>query len=314
MASAEEGSYTTFDGLELFTKTWHPSSPAKAQLVFVHGFSDHIDSYGILFPTLAEQGIEVFGFDQRGWGRSVHTAHQKGRTGPTKTVLADITGFIENLPKSDVPLFLMGHSMGGAEVLLYAATGPREVLSRIRGFIAESPFVALHPDARPWKATVVLGRLAGRLLPHMQMVNKLDPSKLSRDPDVGAAWVADPLCHDTGTLEGLAGMLDRASELDEGKVVLGDGAGEGGKTRLWIGHGTADGVCDYNATRRWYERAKVEDKEMRVYEGWYHKLHSEPGSDKVSFAQDVAKWMLERCGGVQSAGQDTTVGATRSKL
>jgi len=64
---------------------------------------------------------------------------------------------------------------------------------------------------------------------------------------------------------------------------------------LGVGHGTADQICEYQACRNWYDSTEVKDKEMRVYEGWYHKLHAEPGDDKVRFAGDVSKWILERC-------------------
>ena len=62
-----------------------------------------------------------------------------------------------------------------------------------------------------------------------------------------------------------------------------------------VGHGTADQICEYQACRNWYGSVDVKDKEMRVYEGWFHKLHAEPGDDKVRFAGDVSKWILERC-------------------
>lgn len=209
--ATSEGWLTTRDHQRLYTKTWSAAaSPARARIAVIHGFSDHSNNYEPLFPTLAQRGITVHAFDQRGWGRSIHEPKQKGLTGPTKTVMEDITDFLRSLPPAEAnePLFLVGHSMGGAEVLVYAAIGPKDVLSTIRGFMVISPFIALHPSARPWKSTVVLGRLAGRMLPHRQMVNRLDATKLCRDPDVCQAYIADPLCHDTGTLEGLAGMLD----------------------------------------------------------------------------------------------------------
>jgi acylglycerol lipase len=65
-----------------------------------------------------------------------------------------------------------------------------------------------------------------------QLTNKLDPKLISRDPEVCKGFDEDPLCHDTGTLEGLAGMLDRTSSLSSGKVVIPDSAGEGGVTRI----------------------------------------------------------------------------------
>ncbi|KAK5123336.1 hypothetical protein LTR85_002767 [Meristemomyces frigidus] len=318
--SASEDTFTTPDGHELYTKTWKPASTIKARTVLVHGFSDHCNNFEPLATLLAQQDIAVYGFDQRGWGRSVHTPAEKGRSGPTGQVMDDVTAFIKHvLAESEgtgSPLFVMGHSMGGAQVLLYAARYcPSDVVSKIRGFLVEAPFVALHPDSKPWKITVIFGRLAGKLLPHMHMVNRLDPTKLCRDPDVCKALENDPLCHDTGTLEGLAGMLDRANTLETGSVVLGEGRGEGGKTRLWVGHGTADGVCDYAACRKWYESAQVEDKEMQVYEGWYHVLHKEPGEDKVRFAQDVANWVLARCDNVGVDGQgEVDGGAERARL
>lgn len=293
------------------------------------GFSDHINIYGVLFPTLARKGIKTYAFDQRGeicafqplptamamahplhvlivdfripgWGRSVREPKQRGLTGPNQQVMADITTFIKSLPEDEgsVPIFLMGHSMGGGEVLIYASTGPKEVLSKIRGFLLESPLISLPPSIAPWKPTVVLGKLAAKALPHLRLPQKLDPYSLSRDPEVCKAWDQDPLCHDTATLECLAGLMNRSDGLNGGHIVLQEGIGEGRKTRVWFGHGTDDGACDFEACRKYVERlrGKIDDVTFRVYEGWYHKLHTEPGNDKFEFANDVATWILDRSG------------------
>ncbi len=238
---SEEGWLGTPDGLMLYTKTWTPDwtppSKPKARLVFLHGFSDHCNTYGHLYNALAQQGIKVYSFDQRGWGRSVHERFQRGLTGPNEQVMADITTFFQSLPKDEesIPLFMMGHSMGGGETIMYAANGPPEILSHIRGFLLDAPLIEMV--SKPWKATVVLGKLAGRIMPHATMMQKLDPSAMSRDPAVCNAWKDDPLCHDTGTLEGLAGLLDRSAAIAEGRTVLREGIGYGGKTSLWLGHG-----------------------------------------------------------------------------
>jgi acylglycerol lipase len=169
----------------------------------------------------------------------------------------------------------MGHSMGGAEILHYAAQGPSSLISQLRGFISSAPLIALHPATRPFRVTVFAGRLAGKILPRRQLVNKLDSQWLSRDPAQNALWEKDELCHDTGTLEGLAGMLDRGLELETGKIVLREGVCEGAKTRLLVLHGTGDHVNDFEGTRRWVERCvDVKDKELKSYEGWYHNSES----------------------------------------
>jgi acylglycerol lipase len=61
----QEGWHTTDDGCKLYTKTWTTEGPAKARLVFIHGFSDHINTYDYFFTTLAAKGIDVYSFDQR---------------------------------------------------------------------------------------------------------------------------------------------------------------------------------------------------------------------------------------------------------
>lgn len=293
--STEEGSLTLADGQKLYTKTWKTEgAPAKARLVFIHGFSDHINTYNNFFTTLASRGIEVYSFDQRGWGKTVTKRSERGHTGSTTQVLDDITAFIRTVIPSPVPLFLMGHSMGGGEVLHYAAHGPQEIRKHIRGYLLESPFVDFNAKSKPSFVTVFFGRLAGKLLPHRQLTNKLDPKLVSRDPAVCKAFDEDELCHDTGTLEGLAGLLDRTAQLSGGKVNIPDNAGEGGVTRIWIAHGDADGITDYAATKRLADALQVKDKEFKSYAGYYHRLHDEPSPDKEVFFDDVTNWILAR--------------------
>ncbi|KAI4251932.1 MAG: hypothetical protein L6R42_008178 [Xanthoria sp. 1 TBL-2021] len=301
MPPAEEGTHTCPDGTALYTKTWKPSSSALAKIVFVHGFSDHCNAYHDLFLTLALARIEVHAFDQRGWGRSVKTVSERGLTGPTSQVLDDITSILKSQLPTSVPLFLMGHSMGGAEVLHWAATGPAEIRAQVMGYICESPLVAVHEDTQPSKVVVVLGRLAAKVVPRRQLVQKIDSTYLSRDKSVCTDFENDELCHDTGTLEGLAGMLQRAEDLDSGRVPFNDPE----SCKLWVGHGTEDRVTSFKATERFMKGLNIKDKTFRIYVGHYHKLHAEPGEDKVAFARDVADWILTRSGSSETASMES---------
>ena len=181
-------------------------------------------------------------------------------------MLDDMASFIRSKLPSPAPLLLMGHSMGGQEILHFAASGPEDLRKQISGFIATSPFIRLHPGSEPNRVTVAAGRVAGRLLPTMQKVSKLDSGFMTHDDAFNKDWEADELCHDTGTLEGLAGMLNRAAELDGDKVVIQDWEG----FHLLLLHGTEDRVTHVEATKRFMERLKVKNKTLKLYEGSYH--------------------------------------------
>lgn len=185
----------------------------------------------------------------------------------------------------------MGHSMGGGEVLYYILNSSYG-LPPIRGVLAYSPLVAMHKTTRPWDITVFAGKLAAKVAPHRQIYKPLDPYLMSRDKRIADELKHDELCHDTGTLEGIAGMLDRAKWLDSQKSPINSPSYEG---PVWICHGTADQINSFAASRSFIDRLDCVDKTFMSYEGAYHKLHTEPDGVKEAFANDVAEWILKRC-------------------
>lgn len=274
-----------------------PDGPAKAKLIFIHGFSDHLGRYYNFFPTLAGCGIAVHGLDQRGWGRSVRKPAERGLTGPTARVLADMAAFITpHLPASpaDPPVFVMGHSMGGGQVLTLMCRDEYQesVVRRVRGWLLESPFISFSPEEQPSWLKVFAGRLAGRLLPHRQLKHDIAVQHLTRDPEVAKSILADELMHNTGTLEGLSGLLDRTEALAKGLVRPRPG---GAVRALWIGHGTQDKTTWFEASKKYFDQyaGEVADKEFKAYEGWYHQLHAD-GPESVQFYKDVGDWILAR--------------------
>ncbi|KIX01694.1 uncharacterized protein Z518_09420 [Rhinocladiella mackenziei CBS 650.93] len=306
MVVTTEGEFMTRDGTKLYTKSWKPESASAipAGLIFIHGFSDHINAYYNFFPTLSSFpfNIAVYAFDQRGWGRSVSKPSDSGLTGPTPVVLSDIHDFIlhvSSLPETQgLPLFLMGHSMGGGEALCYMlSTSAALTQSRcsISGLLLESPYIELDPSEQPSFLKVSAGKLAALLLPHAQLKQKLSPTYMSRDAKVRQDWVDDPLCHDTGTLEGLNGLLQRAadlSSLSHGHKVHGFSTSV--SCPIWFSHGSGDKVTSPVAAKRLYDvlQARGGDKTFQSYPDAYHKLHAEPDGMGEQYAKDVAMWIL----------------------
>ncbi|KAH6655338.1 alpha/beta hydrolase [Truncatella angustata] len=299
MVQEVEGTFQIGDA-SLYTKSWLPDNAPRAKMIMVHGFSDHMGRYYELFPTLAEAGIAVYGLDQRGWGRSVTKPAQRGLTGPTSQVTADIAAFIESQLPSDVPVFVLGHSMGGGQVLTLASDPKYEdLIKQVRGWILESPFIGFTAEEEPNFLTIFSGRLAGKLMPHFHLHRPIAADKISRDPEVVESIKQDKLMHDTGTLEGLAGLLDRTAALGKGDAKLSRNV-----KSLVLMHGDADRVCSFAKAKEWFERQNIEDGEFRVYEGFYHQLHSDPGRER--FYGEVRDWILERVQGGRKAGTEVT--------
>jgi acylglycerol lipase len=275
----------------------------KAKMIMVHGFSDHVGRYEAFLSSLAAAGIAVYGFDQRGWGRSVKKPAERGLTGPTSVVIADIAAFIKSHLPSEVPVFVLGHSMGGGQVLTLASTPEyNDLVGQIRGWILEAPFIGFTPEEEPGWLTVTSGRLAGRVMPHYHLTRVIAADKLTRDKEVQQSIRDDKLMHDIGTLEGLAGMLDRTSALSSGKARLSPRV----KSLILI-HGDGDRVCSYQKAKEWYDRQRIEDGEFRTYEGFYHQLHTDPGKER--FFEDVAAWILARSGEAGDEGKAGEVAA-----
>lgn len=337
--TSEDTFTTSTNPIQLYTKTWVPAAPSTIHVIFLHGFSDHINAYYNFFPILASPpyNITVHGFDQRGWGRSVSHKPQRGLTGGTEQVLADIRDFHAHVSRllreqysgsdseksiDDVQLFLGGHSMGGAEALTYTLTRPPQPdkgkFLPITGLILEAPHISLPPTSQPSALLLWSGRLASRFLPNMQMLQRLAPEYVSRDPAIVKQWTADPLCHDTGTLAGLAGLLDRATNLDTlslspaGSHMHRDLLDETLIGPVFWAHGTQDKICSFDASQRLFRRlteqqarensgnnqtdARPRLDEFKTYSGHYHKLHCEPDGDGERFARDVGDWILKLAG------------------
>lgn len=277
--------------MQLTDAASQPQGPIKAKLIFVHGFSDHVGRYYELFPNLASRGIQVFGWDQRGWGRSAAKPAERGLTGPTPRVIADVAAFIrDKLPSPDAPVFVMGHSMGGGQVLTLASDPQyHDLVGEVRGWLLESPFIAFTPGEEPGFLKVFFGKLASRLLPRQQLVNEIPAENLTRDRAVQQSIRDDEMMHNTGTLEGLAGMLERTDALAHGKMRLSPNV-----KSLWLGHGTEDKTTCFNASKKWFSTQSIEDGTHKPYEGAYHQLHAD--LCKEEFFKDVGDWVLERAG------------------
>src|SRR3990172_4280173 len=107
-----ETNWKTRDGLDIFARGWEPDRGPKAVVGLVHGIGEHIGRYDHVGAALTQAGYALFGFDQRGHGKSVGA---RGHTSSYEALMDDIGELLAQAEKRyPGPLrFLYGHSMGG---------------------------------------------------------------------------------------------------------------------------------------------------------------------------------------------------------
>jgi acylglycerol lipase len=268
-----EDHFDGHDGLRLFEQCWLPESEPEALVVAIHGFLEHGGRHARLAGLLNDQGYGVYAIDLRGHGRSEGA---RVFVDSFDDYLADLELFVDRVQRRHPgkPLLLFGHSMGGTIVGLFAATRQPE----IRGVAMSAPAVIVGRGVFP-----LLRRLASffsRWLPKLRIVS-MDGRSISRDPEVVAAFRADPLVfHGRFPVRTGAEILQAALRLQEEIRNV--------RIPLLILQGTGDRVVSTEGARQIHMKAGSNDKTLHLYEGLYHELLGEPEKDQVT--DDLIHW------------------------
>jgi len=281
------------DGVKLYGHRWSVDEgvPVKGILCFVHGIGEHSARYSEFASILTHYSIDCYGFDQRGHGNSPGI---RAAIPSYDQCMNDIQSLLELAQKTstsntELPLFLLGHSMGGNLVTNYAlrraslAIGPR-----LKGAIVASPWLILPPDVDPPKVVYYGAKLAKFIVPNHGQDSKLDPSLMSRDPEQVKKYIEDPLIHSRVTFQLFVSAYDAAAWALEHAGDL--------KVPMYLYHGSDDKVCYVEGSKQFAAKQKSDsdsqDFTFKVWEGGYHELHHDICREEVMNA--VADWITKR--------------------
>src|ERR671938_1569311 len=155
-----------------------PADDPRRLVVLVHGYGEHIGRYAHVAQVLVARGSTVVGPDHVGHGRS---AGEQALVESFEPIVDDLRSVVRT-ERGDLPVVMVGHSMGGLIAIRYAQRHRAD----LTGLVLSGPAVGLGPVMQQW--------LAAPELPS----DPLDATALSRDPAVGEAYVADPLVYHGG--------------------------------------------------------------------------------------------------------------------
>lgn len=310
MTNLSEFTFLSTDGrTQLHGMLWEPSDvPVRAVLQVCHGVAEYIARYDGFARSLNEQGIVVAGHDHLGHGQSIPaggTPVYFGQGNTWNTVVDDIYVLHQRLRQRypDVPLCIMGHSMGSfltrtylirypgtvrAAVLMGTGWQPRAVLTG--GLAVAGLLSAVKGDC---STSDLVTALAFGAYNRSFAPNRTAVDWLSVDEDNVDAYIADPLCGAPVTVGLFREMLhglrfnqntDHLRQMDPDTPVLfvsgdSDPVGSFGK-----------GVTQ---SRDAFRAAGVRDCTLTLYPDLRHEILNEK-AHAARITEDICTWLLSR--------------------
>ena len=280
----DTGRLNLADGTELFWRSWVPADPRAASL-FVHGLAEHSGRYEATARFFAGRGMACYAVDLRGHGQSqgrrVHVDSFDDYRADVDAALALVR---ERHP--GLPLFPVGHSMGGLIVILYVLAKPQAVT----GAVVSSPLLAAHPSAEPSSALKAVSRILSSVAPRLLIASNLDTAALSRDPAVVEAYVKDPLVTSKVSPRWFASLQTAMAQARLRAPSL--------AVPMLLMQSGADRLVDPEATRRWAQAAPPDQLEFVWWDGLFHEMFNEPEREQV--LDRTARWIEDRLPGEQA--------------
>ncbi|GAP24000.1 hypothetical protein GLF_0882 [Gluconobacter frateurii NBRC 101659] len=258
------------DGAHIPLRIYPAAHSLKAAILALHGFGDSRDAWEFFAPPLSTAGIEIVAPDQRGFGATQDAGGWSSTTRMVEDVREELAWLHSRYP--DLPLYVMGESMGGAVALLLATDPPPE----LSGTILLAP--AIMKIGEPWQ-TVLDG--IDTVAPHWKLDGSAVPGERVASDNIHALcrMYFDPLTQHSSTVHSLAGLTHLMTAAFNAAPHI--------RTPMLMVFGGRDQFVLPPHTARFLKRLPAA---VRLDE--FPTAHHLISRDKRITAQDVASWIL----------------------
>ncbi len=284
---------------------WRPEGEVKAVVQISHGMCEFIERYSEFAEFLNSKGIAVIGNDHLGHGKSVHSTEEWGfftsRNGFT-VLVRDLVSVTKKAKEEypDVPIILLGHSMGSFVVRRYIIN---------YGHFADAAIIMGTGNAN--SMTLMFGRLVAGFISlrrgyryrsdYMQKLcfgsynNRIKDSDspaawLSRDEEKIAEYASYPETQFIFTVRALDQMFETIQYVKSRKMVKRVPP----SLPILVISGTEDPVGEYGKAvkkvYRSYKKAGIKDLTLKLIEGDRHEVLNE--IDRAENYEYILQWIV----------------------
>ncbi|ALC82084.1 MULTISPECIES: alpha/beta hydrolase [Bacillus] len=265
---------------------WFAEQPV-ATIVIIHGACEYHGRYKWLIEMWRTSGYNVIMGDLPGQGTSTRA---RGHINSFREYIDEVTLWVEEAKKMELPLFLLGHSMGG----LIAITWYKENHSSpVKGIILSSPCLGVQVKVN--KFLDIASKGLNKVLPTFRVDSGLTIEMATRNQEVIQADENDSLYITKVSVRWYRELLKAIEETAKPTEAYLN-------IPLLLMQAGDDKVVDKSMVINWFNQLKSHNKSYREWEGLYHEIFNEPEREDVFQAArnftdqliDTEKQQIER--------------------
>lgn len=269
---ATEQTFVSWDGAELFYRSWCPDKPGDKALLLFHRGHEHSGRWQETVDSLNLEDVAIFAWDARGHGRS---PGERGGANSLHDVIKDVDCFARHVSKKHgIPfenMIVLAHSLAAVTVSAWI----HDYAPPIRGMILATPafHVKLYvpftiPTLRIFRPQFVKSYVKSKMLTH--------------DREQAARYDSDPLIFRQIAVNVLLDLHDTAKRLvaDAGAIRT---------PTLMIGAGK-DWVVGLNAQQKFFDQLSSAEKRFEIFPEAYHAIfHETNRRDVVDLVREFTR-------------------------
>src|SRR2546423_3153852 len=254
---ATERTFTSWDGAELFYRSWIPNKTTDKALLLFHRGHEHSGRWQETADSLDLDDTAIFAWDARGHGRS---AGDRGAAKSLHDVIKDVDAFARHIAqKHGIPIenmIVLAHSLAAVTVTAWIhdyAPPIRAMILATAAFQVKLYIPFAIPALRIFRPRFVKSYVKVKMLTH--------------DREEVARYASDPLIFRQIAVNVLLDLHDTARRLvaDAGAIQT---------PTLMIGAGK-DWVVSLKAQRQFFDRLSSTEKRFEIFPDAYHSIFHE---------------------------------------
>ncbi|MDA1477702.1 alpha/beta hydrolase [Bacillus changyiensis] len=236
-----------------------------AVIVVVHGACEHHRRYKWLAEMWCSSGYHVIMGDLPGAGTSTR---RRGHIRTFQEYLDEVDKWVDKAKAFQLPVFILGHSMGGLVVIEWF----KQHREGITGLILSSPCLGLQ--LKPNKLMDVIAKGLNVVAPTLRFESGITPDKATRNKKIIEMDSNDPLYFTKVSVrwyQEILKTMKNAMEPTDAFI----------KTPLLVMQAGTDFLVDKKMVIKWFDQLPSHHKTYREWEGLYHEVFNEPEREDV---------------------------------